>query len=194
MTAMAHEPIPAQDDTLLEGFLALETPNGFRAELIEGEIVVTPPPDGDHEDYLSVILRQVLRESATDMDSSGHKGLLLPAGADGRPPNHVIPDATIAPRALRLFRGAPSWMPGDGVAMVVEVTSTNPLKDREAKRLCYARAGIPLYLLVDRDKATVTLFSEPENADYSGSHTQPFGKPVPLPAPFSFDLDTADFL
>ncbi|WP_310712776.1 Uma2 family endonuclease [Streptomyces lydicus] len=193
MTAMAHEPMSAQDDTLLEGFLALETPHGFRAELIEGEIAVTPPPDGDHEDYLSAILRQVLRESATDMDSSGHKGLLLPAGAD-KPPNHVIPDATLAPRALRLFRGAPSWMPGDGVAMVVEVTSTNPRKDRKDKRHCYARAAIPLYLLVDRDKATVTLFSEPEEEDYSEFHTLPFGKPVTLPAPFSFDLDTADFL
>ncbi|MEV7384022.1 Uma2 family endonuclease [Streptomyces lydicus] len=193
MTAMAHEPIPAQDDTLLEGFLALETPNGFRAELIEGEIAVTPPPDGDHEDYLSAILRQVLRESATDMDSSGHKGLLLPAGED-KPPNHVIPDATVAPRALRLFRGAPSWMPGDGVAMVVEVTSTNPRKDRKDKRHCYARAGIPLYLLVDRDRATITLFSDPSGEDYVANVTVPFGKPVPLPAPFSFDLDTSDFL
>ena len=41
MTAMAHEPMPTQDNTLLDGFLALETPTGFRAELIEGEIVVS---------------------------------------------------------------------------------------------------------------------------------------------------------
>lgn len=35
MTAMAHEPL-SQEDVLLEGFLALDTPEGFRAELIEG--------------------------------------------------------------------------------------------------------------------------------------------------------------
>lgn len=36
MTAMAHEPIATDHETLLDYFLALETPEGFRAELIEG--------------------------------------------------------------------------------------------------------------------------------------------------------------
>ncbi|MGW3405038.1 Uma2 family endonuclease, partial [Streptomyces zhihengii] len=71
MTAMPHEPL-TQEDVLLEGFLALDTPEGFRAELIEGEIVVTPPPDGDHEDCISHIARQVIRASRTDMDFSGN--------------------------------------------------------------------------------------------------------------------------
>ncbi|MFJ6747751.1 Uma2 family endonuclease [Streptomyces sp. NPDC091266] len=193
MTAMAHEPMPTQDNTLLDGFLALETPTGFRAELIEGEIVVTPPPDGDHEDYLSTVNRQVLRESATDMEWSGHKGLVL-SSTGGLPTDHVVPDATIAPRTLRLFRGAPPWMPSDGVAMVVEVTSSRPRKDRVAKRHGYARAGIPLYLLIDREKSALTLFSDPTAEDYVANITVPFGKSVPLPAPFSFDLETTDFL
>jgi hypothetical protein len=41
MTAMTREPITQDAQVLLEGFLALDTPEGFRAELIEGEIVVT---------------------------------------------------------------------------------------------------------------------------------------------------------
>lgn len=64
MTAMAHEPL-TQAEVLLEGFLALDTPEGFRAELIEGEIVVTPPPDGDHEDYIGLIVDQVARRART---------------------------------------------------------------------------------------------------------------------------------
>jgi hypothetical protein len=48
MTAVAHDPLtPAEG--LPEIFLALDTPEGFRAELSEGEIVVTQPPDGEHE-------------------------------------------------------------------------------------------------------------------------------------------------
>jgi Uma2 family endonuclease len=71
MTAMAHEPL-TQDEVLLEGFLALDTPEGFRAELVEAEIVVTPPPDGDHEDYIGLIVSQVIRRSRTDMQFSGN--------------------------------------------------------------------------------------------------------------------------
>lgn len=192
MTAMAHEPL-TQAEVLLEGFLALETPEGFRAELIEGEIVVTPPPDGDHEDYIELIVSQVYRRSRTDMQFSGNKGLKLKSGG-ACPKNHAIPDGTFAPKELRLYRGADSWMPCDGVAMVVEVTSSKPAADREAKRRCYARGGIPLYLLVDREASSVTLFSDPERDDYRQHCTLPFGKPLALPEPFAFELDTTDFL
>ncbi|WP_377274018.1 Uma2 family endonuclease [Peterkaempfera sp. SMS 1(5)a] len=188
---MAHEP-RTQEDILLESFLDLQTPEGFRAELIEGEIVVTPPPDGDHEKYISRVVRQVVRRSATDMDVSGHKGLRVSAGP-GHPRNHVIPDATFAPLSLDLFGGAEPWMPPNGISMVVEVTSTRPERDRIAKRHCYARAGIPLYLLIDREESRVSLFSLPEGDEYTEVHLAPFGKPIDIPAPFSFALETADF-
>lgn len=192
MTAMAHEPL-TQADVLLEGFLALETPEGFRAELIEGEIVVTPPPGGDHEKYISRIVRQVIKRSQTDMDFSGNKGLRLRSG-EACPKNHVVPDTTFGPIERDLFGGAGSWMPCDGVAMVLEVTSTKPKADREAKRRCYARGGIPLYLLVDRDASSITLFSDPKGDDYLEHCTRPFGKSLALPAPFAFELETVDFL
>lgn len=192
MTAMAHEPL-TQADVLLEGFLALDTPEGFRAELIEGEIVVTPPPDGEHEKYISRIVRQVIKRSSTEMDFSGNKGLRLRSG-EASPKNHVVPDVTFAPLERDLFGGADSWMPCDGVAMVLEVTSTKPKADREANRRCYARGGIPLYLLVDRDAASVTLFSDPEKDDYRELCTRPFGKPLTLPEPLAFDLESTDFL
>jgi Uma2 family endonuclease len=179
----------APADFLLQDFLALDTPEGYRAELINGEIVVTPPPEGKHESITSTVVRQVIRSSATDMDFSGVKGLVLP----GAERHHVIPDATFTPRQARLFDDAPSWMRPQGVAMVTEVTSSRPEIGREAKRLAYAAAGIPLYLLVDQQRRQVTLFSEPSRNDYAHAVTVAFGGKIDLPEPFGFTLDTSEF-
>ncbi|MGY3201394.1 Uma2 family endonuclease [Streptomyces sp. TE5632] len=188
---MTYDPISEQ--LLLDWFVVLDPPEGFRAELIEGELVLTPLPDGSHAHCLSLIASQMYTRSRTAMDFSGNKGLKL-SGAAACPQDHVIPDGTLAPTERRLHRGADPWMPGEGVALVVEVTWTKPEIDRATKPRCYARGGIPLYLLVDREAASITLFSTPEGDTYCEQSTRPLGKPLPLPAPFAFDLDTADFL
>lgn len=192
--AAAHEPRdPA--DVLLEGFHALETPEGFRAELIEGEIIVSPPPRGTHEENIGSVVRQVVRRSALEVTFSGNKGLTIASSGSG-PANHVIPDGVFVP--VGAFRNKPSWMPADEqVLMVLEVTSDHPDRDRRAKRFGYARSQVPLYLLIDRRERTVTLFSEPGGSadlvDYRQDIRVPFGKPLDLPEPFSFPLDTAEF-
>lgn len=198
-TAMAaHAPSPGslrEDDLLEEVFLffdCLDAPDGYRAQLIEGEIIVTPPPDGHHVHCLSNIVRQVLLYSATRMDFSATTGLVLPR--DGMfPRNHVVPDATFTPEERDVFKAAPPWMEPRGVALVVEVTGPRPDRDRREKRRSYAQGHIPLYVLVDREKRHVTLYSEPFGPDYEGSHSVSYGKPLPLPEPFAFDLDTAPF-
>lgn len=182
------------EDFVLEGFLALRAPEGYKAELIDGEIVVTPPPDGDHEDIVGTIVWQIARSSASELSYAPNKGLILPCmNAKGRD-QRVIPDATFALKEKRLFHGAEPWMPAQGVDLVLEVTSSKPERDRETKRRCYAEAGIPLYLLVDRQHQTVSLFSGPRNDDYSEAAWVPVGKSLALPKPLDFELDTAQFI
>ncbi|NEV87182.1 hypothetical protein GUR47_10990 [Streptomyces tendae] len=101
---------------------------------------------------------------------------------------------TFAPAVSRLYRGAEPWMPCDGVSLVLEVTSSKPKADRETKRHACARGDIPFHLLVDRQESSITLFSDPGHDDYRQHCTVAFGKPLTLPTPFSFDLDTTDFL
>lgn len=84
-------------------------------------------------------------------------------------------------------------MPPDDVALVAEVTSSRPETDREVKRHAYAQAGIPLYLLADRQLRRITLFSDPRGDDYAGTASVPFGSSLVLPKPFDFELDTAEF-
>ncbi|GAA1069469.1 Uma2 family endonuclease [Kitasatospora arboriphila] len=178
MPAVEHPP-PADD--LLRAFLELETPPGFKAELIGGEIVVTPPPDGSHETVFALLVRQFIRKAAVDVDLAGTKGLITPGG-------RFIPDGTISP--VGHFEDAEPWASPAGVLLVFEITSGNPARDREAKRRGYAASGIPCYLLIDRSYRSATLFTDPADGDYT-VHTQAaFGKPLDLPAPFSFALDT----
>ena len=180
MPAVEH-PLTSEDD-LLKAFLGLDTPAGFKAELIEGRIVVSPPPDGSHETAFALLNRQFMRKAAIELDLAGAKGLITPKG-------RFIPDGTISP--VGHFETAGSWASAVGVLLVFEITSTDPDSDRGAERLGYAAAGIPCYLLVDRTDGHVTLFTDPEGGDYT-AHTQvAFGKSLDLPAPFSFALDTA---
>lgn len=184
---------PITQEILLDWFVALDTPEGLRLELVEGDLAVTPVPDGHHEHCISRTAAQMISRSSTDMDFSGNKGLKL-AHAEDRPVDHVIPDATFVPRDLRPFRGTDPWMPCEGVTMVLEVTNARPTADRDIKRRCYARGGIPFYLLVDRDTSRTSLFHAPGADGYQELREVAFGRRLPLPAPFSFDLDTSDFL
>lgn len=181
----------AEMDFTLQDFLSLDTPEGYRAELIDGEIVVTPPPNGNHERCIMRIVKQVLAGSVTQMDFSGQKGLIVSTvEGEGR----VIPDMTFAPAKLDLFLDAPTWMPASGVAMVVEVTSASPDHDRNAKRRAYAAARIPLYLLIDRQRREVTLFGDPARDEYTSSSAVQIGGRIKLPDPFAFTLETEGFV
>ncbi|RKT17430.1 Uma2 family endonuclease [Streptomyces sp. 1114.5] len=182
MVAMPAVEHPLGEDGLLQTFLELDTPLGSKAEFIEGEIVVTPPPDGHHEGAVSKLAKQFFRNAAIDLDIAGVKGLITPKG-------RFIPDGTVVPADH--FDHLDSWAPAGGVLLVFEVTSINPHKDREPKRKGYAAAGIPCYLLIDRSDGMVTLFTEPDGEDYITQTKVEFGKTIDLPAPFSFTLDTA---
>jgi len=161
---------------------SLELPPGYKAELVEGDIIVTPPPNMEHEGYF---VETTARFIENGWRVSGSLGLVTPLGL-------FEPDLTVALReyfANQKPGGWRTWQNPDGVALVVEITSTNPLKDRDSKRRGYAGAKIPLYLLIDRKAKETVLFSEPARGDYAVVARRPIDEPIPLPEPFSFTLE-----
>lgn len=164
-------------------------PEGWRVELIEGEICVTPPANGEHEEIVSEVNHQVGRKVRDDsLRNFTGIGLTVPgSSATG----HVVPDLVIAPKGAsrpgRVARASP-------ILLVAEVTSdSTAAHDREKKIRGYARAGIPVYLLIDREEGQVTVYSEPSGDEYAKGAQHKMGLAVPLPAPLGFDLDTAEF-
>ena len=83
-----------------------------------------------------------------------------------------------------------AWGSAAGIVMLVEITASYRDTDRVDKRRAYAAAGIPLYLLIDRNHRETVLFSQPdvEAQDYRADIRVPFGSDLELPAPFSFTL------
>ncbi len=63
-------------------------------------------------------------------------------------------------------------------------------RDRVEKPLAYARTGIPVYLLIDREACDVTVFSEPDGRRYANTRTVEFGNDVELPDPVNVTLRT----
>jgi len=166
-----------------QAFLEFDATLGpkYRAELISGRFIVTLPPNGNYESVFGRLTVQVARKSAVDITVSGNRGLSTPFG-------DFIPDLTVAEPGA--FDDEPSWGTAAGTLLLAEVTSDRSSDDRETKRRAYAAVGIPLYLLVDRDRQETVLFSQPdvETRDYRADIRVPFGSDLELPAPFSFTL------
>ncbi|MFE7950620.1 Uma2 family endonuclease [Streptomyces sp. NPDC057426] len=165
-----------------------EAPKGWRVELIEGEIYVVPPANGQHEEIVSELSGQFRDHDKRTGRYTGI-GLYLPGASD---PIHVIPDLVIAPKGS--FDDQQEWHSPEPVLLVAEVTSSSTAaRDRDLKIRGYARAGIAVYLLIDREAGEAVVCSDPEDDDYTRKSAHRLGLSVPLPHPLGFALDTSEF-
>ncbi len=100
-------------------------------------------------------------------------------------------DGVLAPRGH--FKGHGEWSDPDGILMAVEITARHPdtnNRRRVDKPVGYAEAGIPVYLLIDRDNNTTTVFSRLKGGCYQQSPCYPWGETVEIPSPVNITLDT----
>ncbi|MEU6220610.1 Uma2 family endonuclease [Streptomyces sp. NPDC047022] len=188
MTVMAERAqMLVEDFERIAEFAAKETDDAVRFEFINGRIGVKKVPDGDHNTILMWLNRRCM-QSRPDLDLYREQGLRVERYREGR----ARPDACLAPEEH--FAGHGEWADPKGVLLVVEVTSYDSdtdRRDRKEKPLAYGAAGIPFYLLVDRDNCTVTLYSTPgSDVGYHNILKEPFGAKLLLPDPLNIELDT----
>ena len=118
--------------------------DGRRYEVVDGLLVVSPPPTYWHQAVSAALLRQLSEQAPVDWHVLVELG--LPLGTDGR-----VPDVSVVSARAPLRPGAP--LPGpEHVGLVVEVVSRSSRKtDRFAKPGEYAEAGIPLFWRVESE-------------------------------------------
>ncbi|WP_405912647.1 Uma2 family endonuclease [Streptomyces sp. NBC_00963] len=181
-------------DDLLRAWRELGVPEGWRAEIDGGQILVVPPPHAHHHGIAAKVQRSLYRTLSEELEIYQPLGIHI-----ARLDKLYVPDLVVMPAALIAAADPDTSDPVDAAEalLVVEITSRSNAKDDRTKKLwAYAHAPVPAYLLIDRfdeHGPTTTLFSAPLNGAYKHSERIPFGDQVKLPDPFGGVLDTGAF-
>ncbi|MFF0014641.1 Uma2 family endonuclease [Streptomyces sp. NPDC005374] len=192
MTVMAERTVQTSQMSVEEferiaAFAAKETDDTVRFEFINGRIGVKKVADGDHNTIVLWLSKGCMRVRP-DLDLYQGQGLMVEKYREGR----ARPDAVLVPEDH--FAGHGEWAGPGGVLLVLEVTSYDSdtdRRDRQEKPVAYGAAGIPFYLLIDRDACTTQLYSDPDpDVGYANCRTASFGVPLMLPEPLGIELDT----
>ncbi|WP_405848777.1 Uma2 family endonuclease [Streptomyces niveus] len=180
---------------LLETWRELDVPEGWRAEIDEARIFLVPPPHAHHNGIAAKVQRALYRNLAEDLEIYQTIGVHI-APLD----KLYVPDLVVMPSDAVDAVDPDTSDPVDAAEalLIVEITSKgNARDDRTKKHRAYARALVPIYLLIDRFDTrgpVVTLFTEPsEDGTYKHSEQVPLGKPITLPEPFRTTVETAAF-
>ncbi|MCG6493556.1 Uma2 family endonuclease [Kitasatospora sp. A2-31] len=179
----------AIDDRMTGIFENLEVPEGVKAELIRGEIVMMAGPDLAHNLIVESIVDQIPRARWNRLQTQD-LGFTHEA-SEPQPDLVVIERGSVeAPAQL---------LPAPAVTLAVEVVSkTSVHRDYHVKREMYAGGAIPAYLIVDPIKGVCVLLTEPSRTtasglpDYLSERTSKFGEPVPVDL-LGVTLDTTEF-
>ncbi|MEV7883239.1 Uma2 family endonuclease [Streptomyces sp. NPDC002817] len=167
---------------------------GYRVEIIEGLIVVSPPSNGAHARALSRLRRPFV---AAGLDGDEAEvlegvGLWLPAGAE----DYAIPDLVVVDADFEDHLVENNCYDPIAFRFVLEVTSSNYQNDLRAKVTAYAQAKIPVYVIVDRKHQRLHVLTDPTEDAYETHRVHAPGEIVALPDSIGakVTLDVAEIL
>ncbi|MBO0803192.1 MAG: Uma2 family endonuclease [Nocardiopsaceae bacterium] len=157
---------------------------GYKVEWYSGKIVIQESASAFH----NLIVSETMRQFPPDT------WWALPDMGIGTPGDHRGPQPDIAIVPAGSLNSDENPVRKELVSAAIEVTSkTTRSEDYGDKPEIYAGMGIPVYVIIDRGRNSVRVFSEPEHGRYVVETASPFGKPFTLPAPLSLTVETASF-
>ena len=160
--------------------------DGQRYELLEGALLVNPPPGGRHQ--------RVSLRLAGSLDAIAPDGLVVVEAMGVRIPGGsvLIPDVLVADRDAVLANDSGILDPAV-VRLVAEIVSPGSrTHDRLTKPALYAQAGIRSFWRLELDDGPVIHAYRLEGGTYVELATARPGQCLELDEPFPVSLDPAD--
>lgn len=159
-------------DMLFDWLERMPVPKGYKVEIVEGAIYMSPVRD-NHWDIILGIVEQLRTKyprrrvkSDVRIDYPGHL-------------NGLCSDVTLVKEGASLSEKG-LWEYQD-VEFVAEVISKDTAKnDFGPKKDAYAAAGVPVYLIVDPYQGECHLYTDPKDGSYRLGPVLKFGDPVDL--------------
>jgi Uma2 family endonuclease len=164
-------------------------PDGYRTEIIEGKIVMSPWSQGLYNHILVSLMDQLAPHVPED-----HRALPVPnLFVFPQHSRSYGPDLHVADLSATKVRSI--FLPGSALSLVAELTSTSTRDADWGEKLeVYGKAEVPVYVLIDMQKALVTVFHDPTpDLGYRQRAQVKLGETIHVPAPFDFDLDTSSW-
>jgi hypothetical protein len=159
--------------------LSKELPR-HRVEILQGRLTVTPPPaDGRHARTLTrlVVAFHEAGAAKAGLEFLQGIGVWLPTGPD----DYAILDFALVSEDFLEFKGRNNCYSPEVFRLIVEVTSSNWSDDLGSKVDSYAKADIPVYVIVDRHHDEVVVCRDPRNGTYRLRTSHKRGTSITVP-------------
>ncbi|MGW7239149.1 Uma2 family endonuclease [Streptomyces sp. NPDC054804] len=181
----AGRPLTAIADEIMERH------PGYRVEIIEGHLLVTPAPDAPHARALTKLMVPFIAAGLADGETDVLQGvgLWLPTGTE----DYAIPDLAVVDADIDEYLVENNSYDPVCFRLVLEVTSGNWKDDLKTKVHAYAEAKVPVYVIVDRKHQRLHVLTNPTGDKYENHRPHAPGELVTLPdsigAKVTLDVD-----
>ena len=157
--------------------------DGSRYEVVDGALVVTPPPSDFHQAVARRLFRQLDRQAPPEWEPVYEVAFRV--RTDGR-----IPDLAIVRAGLPVERRRHAYAASDFGLLVEVVSPTSTGMDRVLKPTEYAAAGVPFYWRVETEPRVEVIAYELDGDRYREAARLSDGAGE-LPGPFPVRVDVA---
>ncbi|MEV5341003.1 Uma2 family endonuclease [Streptomyces sp. NPDC052676] len=170
--AMAESDNTITLDEMFERLEKMPVPEGYKVEIVEGTVYMSPQRDTHWEIILDIVEQLRTKyprkriKSDVRIDYPGHL-------------NGFATDVTVMTEGAAKTEGG-HWRCEDVMFVAEVISKSTGQNDYGPKKTAYATAGVPVYVVADPYQGRCHLYTDPKDGDYEVETTVPFGKDLDL--------------